>query len=148
MALCLANAGLPLLSLWPPISLVIWLESRIYLMQATRGRGISKHCSPPRTLADCGLRTLYGMFFIFLAVTVVALMGHTVALELPTFIADNMVLARSPLAPRLWGKGTAGETVIVSLNGKESWKTVVDTTGNWILDIDEQEASEVTESKC
>ena len=87
------------------------------------------------------------MFFIFLAVAVGVLMGHTVALELPTFIADNMVLARSPLAPRLWGKGTAGETVLVTLNRKETWKTVVDTAGNWLIDIDEQETSAITDSK-
>ena len=82
-----------------------------------------------------------------LAAAALALVGGANALELPTFIADNMVLARAPLKPRLWGKGTAGETVVVTLNGNVSWKAVADSKGDWLLDIGAQETSKLTDSE-
>ena len=51
------------------------------------------------------------------------------SLQLPKFFADGMVLQRDAKIP-VWGKGTAGNQVAVSLNGKTA-KTKVQADGTW-----------------
>jgi sialate O-acetylesterase len=64
------------------------------------------------------------------------------SLELHPFLADNLVLARAPLSPRLWGWGTPGESVVVVLDGQAVGDpTQVDSDGEWVLDLPPRDAS-------
>ena len=60
--------------------------------------------------------------------------------RMPNAISTNMVLQRAPLAPRLWGFAAASERVSVEMDGK-MWSATADAQGNWMLDLDVQQAS-------
>jgi sialate O-acetylesterase len=64
------------------------------------------------------------------------------SVELHPFLADNLVLARAPLSPRLWGWGTPGEDIVVALDGQAVGDpTQVDSDGEWVLDLPPRDAS-------
>ena len=65
-------------------------------------------------------------------------------IELGSFLADNMVLAREPLEARLWGwSDDVGETISVSIDGEEisEASTSVQDDGSWIMNLPPREAS-------
>ena len=65
-------------------------------------------------------------------------------IELGSFLADNMVLAREPLEARLWGwSDDVGETISVSIDGEEisEASTTVQDDGSWIMNLPPREAS-------
>jgi hypothetical protein len=64
------------------------------------------------------------------------------SVELHPFLANNLVLARAPLSPRLWGWGTPGESVVVVLDGRAvDDPKQVDSDGEWMLDLPPRDAS-------
>jgi len=65
-------------------------------------------------------------------------------IELGSFLADNMVLAREPLEARLWGwSDDVGETISISIDGEEIHEasTTVQDDGSWIMNLPPREAS-------
>lgn len=67
--------------------------------------------------------------FIFLFIFSCLLANAQQTLHLPRFFADGMVLQRDAKNP-VWGWGKAGESVIVSINGRQV-KTTVSADGTW-----------------
>lgn len=61
-------------------------------------------------------------------------------LTLPTFLASHMVLQRSPQRAKIWGWGTAGSEVSVTLNSNVVGNTTIDSTGNWTVVLPKQHA--------
>ena len=53
--------------------------------------------------------------------------------HLPNLFSDGAVLQRGMDAP-IWGTADAGETITVSLNGKQA-KTTADNYGRWMLKL-------------
>ena len=65
-------------------------------------------------------------------------------IELGSFLADNMVLAREPLEARLWGwSDNVGETISVSIDGEEisEASATVQDDGSWTMNLPPREAS-------
>eukprot|EP00563_Minutocellus_polymorphus_P017739 CAMPEP_0197720292 /NCGR_PEP_ID=MMETSP1434-20131217/3704_1 /TAXON_ID=265543 /ORGANISM="Minutocellus polymorphus, Strain CCMP3303" /LENGTH=543 /DNA_ID=CAMNT_0043305137 /DNA_START=238 /DNA_END=1869 /DNA_ORIENTATION=+ len=65
-------------------------------------------------------------------------------IELGSFLADNVVLAREPLEARLWGwSDEVGETISVSIDGEEIGEasTTVQDDGAWVINLPPREAS-------
>lgn len=75
------------------------------------------------------------------AATLLLSAASAAALKLPNVIASNMVLARAPLPPRLWGWSTAGDTVEAFLDGEKAGSTKAAADGTWTLDMPTQQAS-------
>ena len=71
------------------------------------------------------------------------LMPCCFGIELGSFLADNMVLAREPLNARLWGWSEAGDTISVAIDGDEIGEasTTVQDDGSWVINLPPQEAS-------
>jgi sialate O-acetylesterase len=73
-------------------------------------------------------------------VAAAAILACASALKLPNAIDSNMVLARAPLTPRLWGWANASEDVIVTLDGTTSVTATAAENGTWIVDLPAQQA--------
>ena len=75
---------------------------------------------------------------MLLALLIVPACGQLV---LNNFIASHMVLARQPMAARVWGNTAPGNIVSVTLVGGGSWKAAAATAdGFWQLDLPPQPA--------
>eukprot|EP00043_Microstomoeca_roanoka_P000473 m.27831 g.27831 ORF g.27831 m.27831 type:complete len:504 (+) comp10338_c0_seq2:59-1570(+) len=57
------------------------------------------------------------------------------ALQLPTVIDSNMVLQRSPYNARVWGFGTAGEKVTVTVVGETPVTNTTTSDGMWEVNL-------------
>lgn len=75
--------------------------------------------------------------FAFLTILAAALGAHA-QLSMPRFFSDGMVVQRGEAIP-LWGKGTAGSTVVAQLNGKKA-KAKVAADGTWQLQLPKMKA--------
>ena len=64
-------------------------------------------------------------------------------IELGSFLADNLVLARHPLSARLWGWGTPTESITVSLDGSRinNATAIVESDGTWSISLKPRGAS-------
>lgn len=71
------------------------------------------------------------------------LMPCCFGIELGSFLADNMVLARKPLNARLWGWGEAGDTISIAIDGEGIGEasTTVQDDGSWVINLPPREAS-------
>eukprot|EP00050_Salpingoeca_kvevrii_P022110 m.121236 g.121236 ORF g.121236 m.121236 type:complete len:810 (+) comp9600_c0_seq5:87-2516(+) len=75
--------------------------------------------------------TLLGCTALLLAMTSAAC-----ALQLPTVIDSNMVLPREPLFARVWGFGSHGERITITIDGGHQWGPLdVGADGRWSIDL-------------
>ena len=61
-------------------------------------------------------------------------------LRLSNYYNDGMVLQMAPVQANVWGFGTSGETVDISIDGAVVTQTTVDGNGKWIAKLPATEA--------
>jgi sialate O-acetylesterase len=71
--------------------------------------------------------------------------GVRADVKLPLIFSDNMVL-QADMSDPIWGTATAGEKVIVEINGKTK-TNIADKDGQWMLKLDPQKAAGPFEMK-
>lgn len=75
------------------------------------------------------------MFFICFIITAVFNQNSSAKVEIPDIIGDNMVLQQNSTV-KLWGRAKSNSEVVIKVSwNKQSFKTISEKNGNWVIKI-------------